>query len=109
MPEQTLGGIPVGLGMVMKINFLNFHVYRIAGKMKIQLRIKFRNFYFRTYGTLSNYAKICTIRKFPAIRYCPDSWVSMGYTHNNYYIAQLVALKYMYVISGLGYKLFIGL
>ena len=26
MPEQTLGGIPLGLGMVMKINFLNFHV-----------------------------------------------------------------------------------
>ena len=29
VPEQTLGGIPlhgVGLGMVMKINFLNFHV-----------------------------------------------------------------------------------
>ena len=25
MPEQTLGGIPLGLGMVMKINFLNFH------------------------------------------------------------------------------------
>ena len=24
MPEQTLGGIPLGLGMVM-INFLNFH------------------------------------------------------------------------------------
>ena len=27
MPEQTLGGIPLGLGMVMKINFLNFHVH----------------------------------------------------------------------------------
>ena len=26
VPEQTLGGIPLGLGMVMKINFLNFHV-----------------------------------------------------------------------------------
>ena len=26
MPKQTLGGIPLGLGMVMKINFLNFHV-----------------------------------------------------------------------------------
>ena len=26
MPEQTLGGIPLGLGMVMKINFLDFHV-----------------------------------------------------------------------------------
>ena len=26
MPEQTLGEIPLGLGMVMKINFLNFHV-----------------------------------------------------------------------------------
>ena len=26
MPEQTLGGIPLGLGMVMMINFLNFHV-----------------------------------------------------------------------------------
>ena len=26
MPEQTLGGIPLGLGRVMKINFLNFHV-----------------------------------------------------------------------------------
>ena len=26
MPEQTLGGIPLGLEMVMKINFLNFHV-----------------------------------------------------------------------------------
>ena len=25
--EQTLGGIPLGLGMVMKINFLNFHVH----------------------------------------------------------------------------------
>ena len=26
-PEQTLGGsIPLGLGMVMKINLLNFHV-----------------------------------------------------------------------------------
>ena len=29
MPEQTLGGIPLGLGMVMKINFLNFHVHSI--------------------------------------------------------------------------------
>ena len=27
VPEQTLGGIPPGLGMVMKINFLNFHVH----------------------------------------------------------------------------------
>ena len=27
VPEQTLGGIPLGLGMVMKINFLNFHVH----------------------------------------------------------------------------------
>ena len=26
VPEQTLGGIPLGLGMVMKINFLNFDV-----------------------------------------------------------------------------------
>ena len=25
--EQTLGGIPLGLGMVMKINFLNLHVH----------------------------------------------------------------------------------
>ena len=24
MPEQTLGGIPLGLGMVMKINFFKF-------------------------------------------------------------------------------------
>ena len=24
MPEQTLGGIPLGLGMVMKINFFEF-------------------------------------------------------------------------------------
>ena len=23
---QTLGGIPIGLGMVMKINFLNFNI-----------------------------------------------------------------------------------
>ena len=30
MPEQTLGGIPLGLGMVMKINFLNFHVATVA-------------------------------------------------------------------------------
>ena len=31
MPEQTLGGIPLGLGMVTKINFLNFYVeYNIA-------------------------------------------------------------------------------
>ena len=29
MPEQTLGGIPLGLGMVMKINSLNFHAYNI--------------------------------------------------------------------------------
>ena len=27
MPEQTLGGIPLGLGMVMKINFLNFFMH----------------------------------------------------------------------------------
>ena len=26
MPEQTLGGIPLGLRMVMQINFLNFYV-----------------------------------------------------------------------------------
>ena len=26
VPKQTLGGMPLGLGMVMKINFLNFHV-----------------------------------------------------------------------------------
>ena len=31
MPEQTLGGIPLGLGMVMKINFLNFHVEKPIG------------------------------------------------------------------------------
>ena len=30
MPEQAPGGIPLGLGMVMKINFLNFHVYFIV-------------------------------------------------------------------------------
>ena len=24
MPEQTLGGIPLGLGMVVKINFFEF-------------------------------------------------------------------------------------
>ena len=29
MPEQTLGGIPLGLGMVMKINFLNFHGIKV--------------------------------------------------------------------------------
>ena len=34
MPEQTLGGIPLGLGMVMKINFLNFHVYVHAYETK---------------------------------------------------------------------------
>ena len=25
VPEQALGGIPLGLGMVVKINLLNFH------------------------------------------------------------------------------------
>ena len=35
MPEQTLGGIPLGLGMVMKINFLNFHVL----SLEIQITI----------------------------------------------------------------------
>ena len=32
MPEQTLGGIPLGLGMVMKINFFEFscHYYIVA-------------------------------------------------------------------------------
>ena len=28
MPEQTLGGIPLGLGMVMKINIFEFSCYR---------------------------------------------------------------------------------
>ena len=32
VPEQTLSGIPLGLGMVMKkINFLNFHVHETPG------------------------------------------------------------------------------
>ena len=31
VPEQTLGGIPLGLGMVIKINFLNFHVVTNMG------------------------------------------------------------------------------
>ena len=30
VPEQTLGGIPLGLGMVMKINFLEFSCARIC-------------------------------------------------------------------------------
>ena len=32
MPKQTLGGIHLGLGMVMKINFLNFMCVYLAGK-----------------------------------------------------------------------------
>ena len=28
MPEQALDGIPLGLGLVVKINLLNFHVLR---------------------------------------------------------------------------------
>ena len=35
MPEQTLGGIPLGLGMVMKITFLNFHVVVTDGYTRI--------------------------------------------------------------------------
>ena len=27
MPEQALGGIPLGLGLVVKINLLNFHIH----------------------------------------------------------------------------------
>ena len=30
MPEQTLGGIPLGLGMVLKINVLNFHTFTVV-------------------------------------------------------------------------------
>ena len=29
VPEQALDGIPLGLGSVVKINLLNFHVDRI--------------------------------------------------------------------------------
>ena len=40
MPEQTLGGIPLGLGMVMKINFLNFHVHiKLTNDMLYALKI----------------------------------------------------------------------
>ena len=29
VPEQALGGIPYDLGLLEKINFLNFHVHRV--------------------------------------------------------------------------------
>ena len=35
MPEQTLGGIPLGLGMVMKINFFEFHVVAIGTSLTV--------------------------------------------------------------------------
>ena len=41
MPEQTLGGIPLGLGMVMKINFLNFHIdYIVNPDACVESRVK---------------------------------------------------------------------
>ena len=41
MPEQTLGGIPLGLGMVMNlINFLNFHVKYVIIKISQKLHVR---------------------------------------------------------------------
>ena len=31
MPEQALGGIPLGLGLVAKINLLNIHTVSLLG------------------------------------------------------------------------------
>ena len=51
MPEQTLGGIPLGLGMVMKINFLNFHVHLLPETI---------NHTVKASVTIVHYGKYCT-------------------------------------------------
>ena len=42
MPDQTLGGIPLGLGMVMKINFFEFsctlNCRYVASQKKVYLQ-----------------------------------------------------------------------
>ena len=43
MPEQTLGGIPLGLGMVMKINFFEFSCVYQENKVIIVLVIDFHS------------------------------------------------------------------
>ena len=43
VPEQTLGGIPLGLGMVMKINFFEFLCTCTGGeRLKLQDSIQRR-------------------------------------------------------------------
>ena len=40
VPEQTLGGIPLGLGMVMKINFFEFSCTICRSNMYVHTRAK---------------------------------------------------------------------
>ena len=116
------------------------YIYRIAGnfrwckfshKLKVQLRIKFRNlnfrnrtplthvcaqqytitrfkphphalkfFYFRTYGTLSNYVKICTIRKFPTIIWYMIRTRNVVSFHNRYIYKSIQSFQYNIITSG---------
>ena len=48
MPEQALGGIPLGLGFVVKINLMNIHVYTYVVVLSCTLEVS-------TYMQFGNY------------------------------------------------------
>ena len=75
MPEQTLGGIPLGLGMVMKINFLNFRVCS-----PIIYQMTFSLFCQSLYSKLTDYdIRYYLYELLRALNYCH----SMGVMHRD--------------------------